>query len=302
MRFRRAILLPLLAAATLPVAAGAQIQIDKLRPAPAKGELSIENSFGRIVVEAWDRNEIQVRGTLAAGAEGLDFDVDSDGAWIDVDVPEAWFHASDDDSEFRSDLEVHAPIGSRIWVESVNADIEVRGFRGPVSVETVNGDVLLEGPAASVEVETMTGRVDVHAQGAPMDIESISGAVVLTGARGEVEVQTVSGAVDIAGGPVSRLSVETTTGGVTYRGGLTQEADLEVETFSGPVSLVLPAEVRAHFELQSFSGTIDSALGPQSPTPEERFVPYKRVRFSTGLDESEVTVTTHDGDITVQVD
>lgn len=301
MRLSRA-LVPVLLAAALPPAAGAQIQIDKLRPAPPKGEVSIENSFGRVVVEAWDRNEIQVRGTLASGAEGLDFDVDGDGAYIDVDVPEAWFHASDDDSEFRSDLEVHAPVGSRIWVESVNAEIQVRGFRGPVSVETVNGDVLIEGPTAGVEVESMTGRVDVRAQGAPMDIESISGPVVLTGARGEVEVQSVSGTVEITGGPVQRLSVESTTGAVTFHGGLAPEADLEIETFSGPVSLILPAQVRAHFELQTFSGAIDSALGPQSPTPEERFVPYKRVRFSTGLDESEVTVTTHDGDITLQVD
>ncbi|MEZ5333090.1 MAG: hypothetical protein R2991_13795 [Thermoanaerobaculia bacterium] len=206
MRLSRA-LVPVLLAAALPPAAGAQIQIDKLRPAPPKGEVSIENSFGRVVVEAWDRNEIQVRGTLASGAEGLDFDVDGDGAYIDVDVPEAWFHASDDDSEFRSDLEVHAPVGSRIWVESVNAEIQVRGFRGPVSVETVNGDVLIEVPTAGVEVESMTGRVDVRAQ-APRWTSSRSAAPSFSPARGEGGVQSVSGTVEITGGPVQRLGGE----------------------------------------------------------------------------------------------
>ena len=151
----------------------------------------------------------------------------------------------------------------------------------------------------------MTGRIEVRAAGAPMSIESISGEVVLDGATHEVEVETVSGPVTIGGTDFESVQVETTSGDVTFRGSLCsnggEEGELEITTFSGAVGLTLPSAVKARFELSTFSGEIHNEIGPRSLTTE-RFRPYKKLRFSTGLDDCEVVVKTHDADITLEVE
>jgi hypothetical protein len=273
------------------------VEIDRRRPAPAQAELSVANAFGAVTVRAWDCDEVAVRGRLAAGAEGFEFDGDREGTRIWVSVPEAWLHAAGEDAAFRSTLEILAPRGSRVDVETVNAAVLVEGFAGPVEVETVNGGVRVATAGREVEVETMTGAVEVRAQGASMDVRTVSGGVTLAGARGEVEVETVSGEVVVGGAEVASLRVETTTGGVAFHGAPARRGAIEIETFSGPVRLVLPKATRAAFRLQSFSGAIQSDFCAGTPVTRERFEPFRQLHCSTGPDDFEIHVDTHDADI-----
>lgn len=224
-----------------------------------------------------------------------------EGTYIDVEVPEAWFYATDDDSEYHTSLEIFAPFDSMVGVETVNASVEIVDIRNEVEVETVNGTVRVEGGATSVEIETMTGSVEVRAAGAPMSIATISGPVVLHGVAQEVEVETVSAPVEVVGEAIEELQIESTSGTVTFRGSLAVEGHLEIETFSGDVNLALPASVQAHFELTTFSGEIDSALGPKVGG-SDRFTPHKKLRFATGLRDFDVTVDTHSADIILRVE
>lgn len=294
---RFAIAAAVVAAGLLAPPAGAQVEIDRRRPAPARGELSISSAFGSIVVKAWERNEIAVRGQVAAGAEGFDFDGDKESTQISVSVPEAWLHAPGEDAAFRSTLEISAPIGSRISIETVNATVAVDGFSGRVEASSVNGAVHVGGAPSEVEIETMTGAVDVAAQSAPMHVRSISGAVTIAGATGEVEVETVSGSVVIGGSNLTSLQVKTTTGAVTFRGSLGRQGGVEIETFSSPVQLFLPKATRAVFRVQTFGGKIQSDFCSGTPVVRERFEPFRQLRCSTGPDDFEIDVRTHDADI-----
>lgn len=294
------ILTILMTVSALAMPASAQIQVEKRRAAPPDGDLYIENTFGSITVRGWDRNEVLVTGTLAAGAQDLEIDSDEDGVYIEVDVPESWFYLSDDDTEYRSHLTVQVPRSYGVWAETVNADIDIEGVGGEIDLETINGGIRVVGPVQSVEVETLTGSVVVHAEAAPMEIETISGSVELRGVRKYVEVETVSGNVNITGSAVEELGVESTSGNVVFRGSLAQHGDLEIETFSGAVHLTLPADVRGSFEMRTFSGGISSALGPRS-SHGERFLPFDERRFSTGSEGFEVEIQTHSGAIKIEV-
>ncbi|HEX9799961.1 MAG TPA: DUF4097 family beta strand repeat-containing protein [Thermoanaerobaculia bacterium] len=289
----------LLAAVALGPAAAAQVEIERRRPAPARGEVHLRNDFGAVAVRGWERAEILVRGQLAAGAEGLDLDGDKEGVSVSVSVPDAWFHAAGEDAAFRSTLEITVPVGCRVSVRTVNATVDVEGVRGRLEIETVNGRVRVAGPASEIDVETMTGSVEVQAAGAPVEITSISGAIQVAGALGEAAVETVSGTVDIAGDRIARLQVKSTTGKVTFRGALAPRGEIEIETFSSPVRLTLPRTTRAAFELQSFAGKIASDFCAGTPLTRERFEPYRQLRCSTGPDDFEIRVRTHDSDITV---
>lgn len=278
----------------------AQVEIDRRRPASPKGEVGIDNDFGEIVVKGWDRNEVLVQGTVAAGAEGFEFDSDKEGVSISVSVPDAWFQATGEEPAFRTTLTVFVPAASRLAVESVNATIAIEGVGGELDVESVNGSVRIAGARGRVEVETMTGAIDVAASGAPMEIRSISGAVTVAGATGEVRIETVSGKVVASGKGVSAVDISTTTGPVEFEGSTARSGELHVETFSSPVKLRLPKGTRAVFDLQTFGAKIESQFCSGTPVTRKRFEPFRELRCSTGPEEFEIHVRTHDADIVVE--
>jgi hypothetical protein len=280
-------------------AAAAQTEIERRRPASPKGAVSVENDFGTITVRGWDSNEVLVKGVLAAGAEGLSFEGEKGETWISVDVPDQWEQAAGEEAAFRSTLEVFVPAGAKLSVDSINAAVVIAAVGGRVEVSTVNGSVRVEAPASAVEVETMTGTVDVRARAAPMNIHSISGAVRLEGATGEVKVETVSGNVTVKGADIADLGIETTTGKVEVRGSLARRGEIGIETFSGPVGLTLPPTAKATFDLQTFSAQIRSQFCVGTPLTRRGFEPFRRLQCSTGSEEFEVTVRTHDADITL---
>ena len=288
-------MLIILALSCTPVAA--QIQIDKSRPASPAGKIGIENLFGSVEVIGWDQNEVAVTGRLAVGAEGLDFDGDEQGVYIEAEVPDVWLYETDDDTDYRSELTIRVPRGSSVYIETLNATVIVRDISGAVEVETVNGDVQLDGSFPTVEVESMTGSVEVRAEDAEMEIESISGTVSLHGVRGDVAVSTVSGAITIEGTELREIEIETTSGDVIFNGSFAREGGFDLESHSGNVELILQAGVQAQFECTTFSGQITSDLGGR-PRRESRFDPHTELRFSTSLDtEFEVCIETFSGNI-----
>jgi hypothetical protein len=278
----------------------AQVEIDRRRPAPPKGEVRIDNAFGSVAVKGWDRAEVLVQGTVAAGADGFDFDSDKEGTSVSVSVPDAWFQAAGEDPAFRTTLTVFVPAGSSVGVETVNAGVSVEGVNGELGVETVNGGVKIAGARSPVEVETMTGAIEIQALSVPMELSSISGTVTVDGASGEVQIETVSGRVSATGEMVSALGIKTTTGPVDFRGSIARAGEIDIETFSSPVKLRLPKTTRAVFDLRTFGAKIQSQFCTGTPVTRERFEPFRELRCSTGPDEFEIRVRTHDADIVIE--
>lgn len=280
----------------------AQVPVDEIRPAVPGSWIEVENLFGTIEIVAWDRNEVQVTGHLAAGAEGLEFDVDEEDGEIEVSVeaPDHWFYESDDDSEYRSDLVVYVPRETSISVETINATVKVDGVSGEIEIDTINGDVTISGDPSIVEVESMTGDIDIRAQAAQLDIEAVSGSVLLFGATGSVEVESVSGEVVVQGSELAEISVETVSGPITLDVSVADQGEIDIETHSGNVELLLPSDIKATFAASTFNGTIDSDVGPK-PRKTGRFEPYTELRFSTGREEFEVQVETFSGNIGIRL-
>jgi hypothetical protein len=274
--------------------AAAQVHVDKTRPATPDGLVQIENSFGSVRVIGWDRSEVSVTGRLAPGAEHMDLSGDKDSVWIDVDIPESWLYDSDDDTEYQTHLEIQVPAGSSVEVETLNASISVDNVNGEMELESVNGSIVIRGNPQTVEVDTITGGVEVNAQSAEMEVSTVSGKVVLAGVARAVAVETVSGLVEIAGDGLEEVEIETTSGDIQFDGTFTVEGSFNVETFSGHVDLLVAHDVAAKFSFVTFKGLIENEMGPR-PRHQGRFNPYQEVRFSTGLNDYEVSVSTYSG-------
>ncbi|HKQ62053.1 MAG TPA: DUF4097 family beta strand repeat-containing protein [Candidatus Polarisedimenticolaceae bacterium] len=295
----------------------AQVQIDKHRAVPGPDPLvRIENAFGTIRVVVWDKNEVWVKGTLAASAEGLGFDAEP---WDDEDeeengkktkvrrmavdvrvsVPDSWSFESDDDSDYRSTLEISVPRDASLEIESTNAPITVNGPSGSMSIESVNGTVQVTGGAHEIELKSLTGEVVYTGPATSVHVETVSGGVRLELQNAEAHVRTVKGSVVLRGKTLSEVAIETTAGNVTLESAIAPAGEWGIETFSGNVALTFPGAATGHFQFKTAEGQITSNVGPK-PRRTERFQPFRVLEFRAGSVESSVEVETYSGGITLK--
>ncbi len=275
-----------------PRAAAAQQKVEARRSAAADARVEIENPAGSIRVIGWDRGEVMVTGDLGAGATGLDFTGSGSRVRVGVDTER-------NPHGVVSSLEVHVPARARLQIESFAGSITVSDVSGTVSAETVNGSISVTGQAHEIAAESVNGAVEVSGKSTHTKAESVNGSVTVRGASGDLEASTVNGRLDVAGGSFERARLETVSGSLSFDGGLSSGANLEAETVSGPVTLVLPASVAADFSISTFSGSIDNALGPAA-TRRSAHSPEKELEFSTGGGGASVSVHTLSGSITLR--
>lgn len=270
--------------------------VDESRPAAPDGSISIEVVVGSIKVVGTDAAELRVTGRLGDDVEELEIDEDSDGWSIEVKLPDN--DKRDRGRDFAADLEVQVPRGSRLEVEAVSASVEVSGLTGEIDAASVSGGVTVDGGSGQVEAESVSGAVVVRGAAGSIGAESVSGRVELEDVAGEIEVSTVSGGIRIDAGSVDDLEIETVAGGVYFKGS-PSGGRLEIESHSGNVEVLLPADLGARFELDSFSGRIDNGFGPPARRTD-KYEPGTSVEFTTGGGGVEVSIETFSGNISLQ--
>ena len=99
----------LLALAAPPT--GAQEKLDRRLPATSTGTVQVRNIAGSVRIVGWDRNEVQVQGTLGQGTERLDFENRSGVIVIEVILPERRDQRRENRIE-GSELEIRVPAGA----------------------------------------------------------------------------------------------------------------------------------------------------------------------------------------------
>jgi DUF4097 and DUF4098 domain-containing protein YvlB len=267
--------LAVMALAAIAAPAVAQQTLNEKRPASKDGVVEVHNVAGSVKVTGWDRDEVEVTGTLGRGSERLEFTGSGARTEVRVVLPRR-SHQVD-----GSDLEIKVPAGSRLEVDTVSADIGVDMVTGPVRLESVSGRVEVAGGPREFEAKTVSGGIEIAAANAPGRASSVSGTVVLKGVKGSVEASSVSGAVTVTGDAVSRAELQTTSGDIRFDASLAGNGRLDAKTMSGTVDLRLPAATAADFDVTTFSGDIVNEFGPEARRASE-YGPGKELSFSTG--------------------
>lgn len=277
----------LLAAAAAP--AGAGERIEQRRNAAPDGLVEIDNAAGSIRVAGWDKDEVEVLGTLGDRADGLE--VSGGPHRINISV-----ETHGNPHGVHSNLEIKVPKRSRLLIDSFAASIAVEGVDGLIEAETVNSGIKIAAGSKEVRAESVNGGVEVSCPCRRVEASSVNGPVTIRGASGVVEASTVNGRLLVEGGSFERAQLESVSGGVQFQGDLDSAATLDVETVSGSVELVLPASASADFSISSFSGAITNEFGPE-PRRISRYTSEKELEFSTGSGGATVTIHTLSGGI-----
>lgn len=281
-----------LLALAAPAFAGSPIS--ERAPADPIGQVEISNTAGSVSVTAWTRNEVEVTGTLGDGAERLEFTRSGKLTRVKVIIPNRSSRVE------SSELVVKVPAGSSLSVNTVSADIEVRGVHGSQRLQSVSGDLDTEAASEDVECKSVSGDVTVNGSGqrSLLTVTTVSGDATITRVAGEVNGNTVSGNFVITMDEAGRSRLRSTSGDLGLKGRLAADARIDFESISGDVRLDLQGPLGAEFEVSSFNGEIRNCFGPKAQRTSE-YAPGTELRFRQGTGGARVRIKTLNGDISV---
>ena len=199
-----------------------------------------------------------------------------------------------------SELDVKVPHGARVWIKSGSAKVELVNVGGEVEVSSITGSVQLEGSPRVATVESIDGDVTIIGAATVVRVRTGAGVVKVTGVRGDISVTTVQGSVTIESDHLLSARIETVSGRVEVRAGISLDGLLEVTTHDGDALLLLPASTDARFDLSTVKGTIATTLAGRPPVPagerSARFAVGKKAGVGRGAG---ITVRTFSGGIRI---
>jgi len=143
-------------------------------------------------------------------------------------------------------------VRGRLELNSVSEDVEASDIQGDIVAETVSGDIILRRiDAKSVEVETVSG--ELYYDGRIMDaghysLLTHSGEIYFSVPEGSnATVATAIGSGDVQASFSLPASERPSRRRQSYRLG-SGSASVELETFSGDIHLLRPAEISAKLD------------------------------------------------------
>lgn len=290
----------ILAAALLAPAALAQTAINETRPLDARGRVDISNLKGRIEVRGWERNEVQVTGTLGKGVEKLD--IDGSGPQVSIEVRYPRNNGWGGEKTGPTDLVVMVPLRADLDIESVAADVHVSGTgSGELSISTVSGSVVAAAAPRKADVETVSGNATLTLNSDDVDVATVSGSILLRGRlAGEIDAETVSGRIEVIvnGEKVRDLGASTVSGRVEVSTDVAPAGEISMESVSGDLILRLPKDVSAQVSGESFSGSLKAT----GVTIEKRRGPGSSFTTRYGDGNARISVETFSGSAEVRVE
>ena len=286
----------LLALAAPPT--GAQEKLDRRLPATSTGTVQVRNLAGSVRIVGWDRNEVQVQGTLGQGTERLDFENRSGVIVIEVILPERRDQRRENRIE-GSELEIRVPAGAVMDVRTVSAGIRVEGVRGALELESVSGEIQTVGEPEEVRASSISGDIDVAASRGLVHANTISGEVTIGQAVGEFRVSTISGNATVRVRALTEGTFDSIAGNFRFDGDLAARARLDLESHSGTIELTVPANISARFEVDTFSGSIRNEFG-QEPERTSKYVPGKELNFTQGAGDARILIHVFSGRVEIR--
>jgi DUF4097 and DUF4098 domain-containing protein YvlB len=288
---------PLLLAFSIGQAfASTPINLSKdIRP---NAKVSIDNVKGEVTVTAWDKNQIQVSGSLGDGARPLEIEGNEGNVEIHVDSDSkehSIFSWGSDTRMQPTVLNVRVPKAVSVEINVVSAPVSIDGLDGgKIEINSVSGRIRGNLRSPDINMQTVSGSIDLAGSATKADLQTVSGDIIAPSVTERVEAQTVSGRMTIGGGPWKQANFSTVSGDTQITGGPTRDGKIDVDSMSGDVQLQLPSDVSAKLEASTFSGSIRSDFGNPSSGEDG---PGKQLKTTIGGGNGNIHVESFSGDV-----
>lgn len=278
----------------LPSLALADTRVDERHTLASGGRIELSNVAGKVTVRGWDRNEVQLTGSLGDGLQ-LRQEKSANRVRWEVEYPRR--HTTG-----TATLVLNVPRSSELLLSTVSADQDISSIDvRRLQADTVSGSLTAAGRSGDSKLNTVSGNVIAKLQTPRLDVNTVSGRIEAGGGvSGDIGAQTVSGRVGVDAGRVQRLAVETVSGGIDLSAaGLAPGGRINVESVSASVNLRLPANVSAQLSVNSFAGAINSDAGT---VERPRYGPGSNLDTKLGSGDGDIRIQSHSGSVRVRLD
>ena len=295
-------------ALSAPKIAHAQRSADTSFSVPRNAVIDITVRTGRLVVRGTDRTTAELRSddesyTLRASAVGIAIGVNDDRGSSRSRSRNGSQNNNQNRSRYsdESRLELTVPRGVRLVIAAGSADVDVQDIAGDVEVHALSGDVTMRGIGGRSIVETMSGDLYLTEGGNDARVTTMSGNITLRGVKGDAEVHTTSGDVIMSMVRAVHIKAESVSGDISFDGEVTDNAQLQLQTHAGDVTVRIPESTRGVVDVSTFSGEFSSnrpltTTGSDTPNRERRTRDAQRYEFGGG-GNVRVSISTFNGDI-----
>ena len=268
--------------------------INRSVDASSSGHVEVSNIAGSVTISGWNRNTVEVTGSLGKNVEELIVERDGDKVLVKVKVHKKRGRAIGIDSE----LHINVPENSSINVGTVSANIDATDVAGEQSLHSVSGNVDTEFVGADIMAESVSGDVEISGNKAEGEVSasSVSGDVTLFRVSGDVNAESVSGGIVVDEGVFSRGNFETVTGEIIVQGGLQNGGKVTMDSVNGDVTAKFSGDLSASISIESFNGKIRNCSGPEAERTS-KYGPGLELEYDIGGGDGRVTIATLNGDV-----
>ena len=305
-----AVLFILTAGPAAAEAAKFQEKFEKTVPLPKDGRVDISNISGEIVVTSWAQGEVKIEAVKYSDASSeakakenaakVTIEVTTEGNVVRIETkyPKGGGMFGGDDVDVSVEYKVIVPQTAGLKAKNISGTIVAEGIGGPADLDAVSGDIMLRQAARGAECNSVSGDVTVTGVTGAVFLKSVSGDVKATEVKGSIEAESVSGGLELTG--VSEASVvraKALSGDIVYRGEINKSGTYTLKSHSGNVELYLPADAAFGFEVDTFSGSINSEF-PVST--EDLRTSAKELRGVVNGGGAAVKLSSFSGDISLK--
>jgi DUF4097 and DUF4098 domain-containing protein YvlB len=208
---------------------------------------------GRIAVEGWERDQVQVVGTLDDQAKSLTFETSGASTTVRVETPEN-LHRGE-----GSKLVIHVPQASRVRADLVSAELHLTNLKGGVDAKTVSGDIEAADIGDRIELATVSGDIQLGHGVGPTSFSSVSGDIEAEADTNEIKISTSSA-------HVQELNMHSVSGNLEVSASLADGAHVRGSTTSGDIRLAINPDAGVVVEMKTTAGGgIRNTLTPDRP-------------------------------------
>jgi DUF4097 and DUF4098 domain-containing protein YvlB len=244
-----------LCALLLAAGASAQKPVDRTIWVAPGGFVRIYNMAGSVRVYGWDKDSLQIQGTVQEPPAG-EFVVSpgKQGAKVSVWGPT-------EIGVKPTDLTIRVPRRSQLWIKTQSATISVQDFEGGLDLVSVTGAITVNGRPSELYAESMGGDLKLAVTTRSARAKTGTGTITLNGVVDDATLTTVSGALSVFNSRIMQGHFESVEGAIRYTGLFNTPSSLEFINHSGDVELNVPVNANVNVSIDLFSGSFKDEYG-----------------------------------------
>ena len=253
-----------------------------------RGTVALTITGGQITVNAWDRPQVRVRARSERGAVRLD----ATAGRLTLDIARS--------RGGESTFEVTVPTGVQVTARATNGDIHISGTKGIVEAGTQSGDITVDDAAERIELRSFSGDISARDLAGNVEVNSLSGDLDLSGVRGDVDATGVSSDIELRNVTSRYVRAKSTSGDITFDGGIENTGRYELGSHSGSVYLTVPQATGALLTVSTYNGSIESDFPITLKPGDHGISQTRRFTFEIGKGDARISAESFSGDITIR--